>query len=90
MLDLSRDSDINCRYSCGVLRAGFPRIFTSNNWIWPCWDKALWRRMQKINIHVDIRDMGGSSAADGGGVEEAEHPLHPGTVMDSGFSFLED
>lgn len=57
LLDLARDSDINCRYCCATLRAGFPRIFTSNVWIWPTGDEATLRRMQYIEVKNDIRVM---------------------------------
>ncbi len=61
LLDCEQDRTINIRYGNVVLRAGFPRVFISNNPIWPPFEEALARRMALAEVTVDMRDGGDES-----------------------------
>lgn len=55
VLDLHNPRDINVKYGKVCIPAGFPRVFTSNNYIWPCQDPAIFNRISFFHIKEDIR-----------------------------------
>lgn len=50
--DLANDRGINVKHGCVLIRAGFPRIFCSNKWIWPEDDTgAIKRRVFCVQVN---------------------------------------
>lgn len=55
LVDVKQRRAINVKHSVAILPAGFPRVFVSNDNIWPCEDKALKRRIVGWHVTEDLR-----------------------------------
>lgn len=60
LLDLDEESQINVKCTMAIIPPGFPRVFTTNReapTIWPCYDRAITRRLSVLRITTDLRKL---------------------------------